>query len=356
MTETYFLRTKGQTPTRLWVNNPTRAEIDLALAQGAVGCTTNPAFGGGLLKRAQDEIRPVIAECLSISNDNLIVADAVQLRLVQPAVERFREVYETSAGREGFVSIQGAPETDTDGDTILEEAHAARSLGPNATPKIPATRPGLRAFEQLVAEGSPTIVTEVFSLAQLITACDAYLKVSQQTGQRPPFFVSPITGIFGDHLKYVAEQAGIACDRSTIEWAGVAFARACNSVVETRGYPARLLFGGARVMNDFTGLVGSDTAATINYSTVEDILAVDPPVEDTIHQAVAPEILSGLTNKFADFRTAMVVDGLNVGEFAAFGPVQHFRNNFIDGRNSVLAAIAEARQQQVTPLGASALG
>jgi transaldolase len=43
--ETYFRQMTAETPTRAWVNNPTLEEVDLALAQGAVGCTTNPAYG-----------------------------------------------------------------------------------------------------------------------------------------------------------------------------------------------------------------------------------------------------------------------------------------------------------------------
>ena len=46
----YFSRLVAETPSRVWVNNPTIEEVELALAQGATGCTTNPAFAGGLLK------------------------------------------------------------------------------------------------------------------------------------------------------------------------------------------------------------------------------------------------------------------------------------------------------------------
>ena len=128
-----------------------------------------------------------------------------------------------------------------------------------------------------------------------------------------------------------------------MDLAGVAFARACNAIVEERGYPVTLLFGGARTMMDFTGLVGGRTAATINYSTVDEILDVDPPLEDTIHRPLDPQIVSELSDKFADFRAAMDPDGLAPQDFEGFGPVQHFRDNFMAGWNSVLAAIAEVR-------------
>jgi transaldolase len=343
VSKSYFQRVKAQTPTRLWVNSPTVEEIGKALAQGAVGCTTNPAYGGGLLKRAPDDVMPFTRDCLLASDDDRAVADLVQQRLVGRIVERFLPLHEASGGAEGFVSIQGAPDADTDGEHILEEAHVGHAIGPNATPKIPATLPGFYAFERVVAEGYPTIITEVFSLAQLVYASETYLAVTEKTGTRPPFFMSPITGIFGDHLKKIARRDGIDCEPAVIDWAGVALARACNAIVEERGYPVTLLFGGARVMHDFTALVGAKTAATINYSTVDEILTADPAVEDTIHQATDPAIVAELTDKFDDFRRAMFLDGLSPDEYEGFGPVQHFRDNFIAGWNGVLAAIAVER-------------
>ena len=80
------------------------------------------------------------------------------------------------------MSLQGAPEADHDAEAILAEGRATRAIAPNATPKIPATEPGLEAFEALVAEGSQVIVTEVFSVAQVIEACERWLAVTQRTG------------------------------------------------------------------------------------------------------------------------------------------------------------------------------
>ncbi len=347
MAESYFGRLRAQTPTRLWINNPTTPEIDLAMAEGAVGSTTNPSYCGGLLKRAPNEVRPLIASCILDADDDHVVADLVQERLVARVAESFRPLYESSGGRQGFVSIQGAPESDTDGERVLQEARVARAIGPNATPKIPATLPGFYAFERLVAEGSPTIVTEVFSLAQLVYACELYQRVVGRKVPRPPFFVSPITGIFGDHLKSVANREGIACNQAAIDWAGVVLARACNDIVEKRAYSVTLLFGGARALHDFTALVGAETAATINYSTVSEILAAEPPVEDTIHQPTDLALVADLGGRFPDFRKALALDGLSPSEFESFGPVQYFRDNFISARNTVLAAIADMRVAQV---------
>jgi len=346
VSESYFLRVKATTPTRLWVNNPTVDEIGLALAQGAVGCTTNPAYGGSLLKRAPDEICPIITERAAMDADDHRAAEVVQQRLVARITSRFLPLFEASGGRAGFVSIQGAPETDADGDCILREGLEGHAISPNATPKIPATVAGFYALARLVEAGIPTIVTEVFSLAQLAYACETYVRVTKRAGVRPPFFISPITGIFADHLKKTAAAQGFEIDSAVVDWAGVVLARRCQAMVEERSYPVTLLFGGARTTLDFTGLVGAASAATINYSTVEEIRAADPSVEDTIHAPVDAAIISEL-GVFEDFRKAITLGGLTPEEFTSFGPVQHFRNNFLAGWHAVLGAIAEERRAEL---------
>jgi transaldolase len=347
MTESYFQQVRAQTPTRLWINNPTIEECGLALAQGAMGCTTNPAYGGNLLKRAPDYVKPIIAEVVkeaSPADDDLAVADRVQERLVGRVLAEFRPLWDASGGREGFVSIQGSPETDTDGALITHEAQRARTLGPNATPKIPATLPGFVAFEEMVAAGSQTIITEVFSLDQVAYACELYNRTTAKTGLRPPFFMSPITGILADHLKKLARRDGIDVDFAVIDWAGVALGRACRTLVRERAYPVMLLFGGARLPIDFTGLVGEWTAATINYSTVDEILALDPPVAHTVNDPVDPAVLRSLAGHFEDFRKGLTLGGLTPEEFEGFGPVQHFRDAFLGGWHAVLAEIRAQRR------------
>jgi transaldolase len=343
MPQTYFKQLISETPTRVWVNNPTIAEMDLALEQGARGSTTNPAYGGNLLRRAPDEILPIIEECVRLADDDLRAADLVQQRLVARITARFRPLFDESGGQAGFVSIQGAPERDTDAGHILAEAIEGHAIAPNATPKIPATTAGLAAFETLVAEGCPTIVTEVFSLDQLVDTSERYLRVTERTGVRPPFFMSPITGIFGDHLKAVAKRDGLAIEAADMELAGVALSRECHRLVKERGYPVTLLCGGSRISFDLTGLVGADLHATINWSTFAEVIDSDEPFAPGFDVPIDPDVLARLEATFDDVRRAMRLGSLTVDEFEEFGPVLHFRNAFIGGWNSVLAAIAEAR-------------
>lgn len=343
MVQDYFAQLATASPTRVWVNNPTLDEIELAIAAGAVGCTTNPAFGGNQLRRVPAEIEPIIETCAAQTDDDAAAADLVQQQLVVRIAKAFLPLFESSGGTKGFVSIQGAPEADTDPDRILAEAHDARAILPNVTPKLPATAAGLTAFEQLVGEGHPVIVTEVFSLAQLVETCERYVAVTDRTGVRPPFFMSPITGIFGDHLKAISAGSAIAATRDDMEMAGVALSRACQKLVEERRYPVRLLCGGARIPFDLTGLVGAAVDVTINWSTFAEVIASDDPFELGIDRPIDPAVVARLIASFDDVRRAFALDGLTPDEFDGFPPVQHFRNLFVAGWQQVHAAVAAAR-------------
>ncbi|MGP8206078.1 MAG: transaldolase family protein [Acidimicrobiales bacterium] len=341
----YFSRLVAETPSRVWVNNPTIEEVELALAQGATGCTTNPAFAGGLLKRVPDEVKPVVSAAISAypGAPALEVADVVQRKLVAPVVARFQPMFDDTKGKAGFVSIQGPPEADTDVESIWGAAETNHALGPNATPKIPATLPGFDALDRVVESGWPVIVTEVFSLDQLETACERYLTVTERTGFRPPFLLAPITGIFGDHLKKLAQQQGLAFPAHELELAGVYLARRCASLVAQRGYPVTLLFGGARNVEDLTGLVGAAHCATINWSTFADVLSLGPPLEHTIDRPPVAEVVEHLLATFPDFWHSWELGRLAPEQFEEFGPVLHFRDNFISGWRAVEAEVESQR-------------
>ena len=342
----YFARLLAETPSRVWVNNPTAEEVGLAQARGAMGCTTNPAFAGNLARRAPDEILPLVDAVLAEAGDadQAAVADRIQERLVARIAERFRPIHEATAGRWGYVSIQGDPEADTDGEHIWEEAIVGRALGPNVAPKIPATVPGLLAFERVVERGWPVIVTEVFSLDQLVSTCEVYLRVTERTGVRPPFFMSPITGILGDHLAKLVARDSLAVPAEVTRLAGIGLARRCAALVAERSYPVTLLFGGARIPEDLTGLVGGPHCATINWSTFAEILELDPPLEHTIDQPLDPEVERTLFDTFADARHGFQLGELAPEEYEEFGPVQHFRDVFIAARHTVFALAAERRR------------
>jgi transaldolase len=346
MSTGYFHRVAQETPTRFWSNNPSDAEVERALEAGAVGCTTNPAYGAKLLQSDQTAARGLIDRATAESGDDDAAADRVAQEAARRLAVRFLPLFEQTHGADGYVTVQSDPRQDEDARAMADAALRYRAIGPNFMAKIPVTAAGLEAIEILIAEDVPICATEVFSVAQAMTACELYDRVAQRADRYPRFFVTHITGIFDEYLARVVEQEGIAISALALDWAGATVARKEYRLIKDRKFSATLLGGGARSPRHFTDLVGGDARITINWSTAQALIDADPPAVSKIDEETPLPILDELAQMLPDFGHAYDAGGLPIGEFADFGPVQFFRDNFIAGYERLLAEISARRQAQ----------
>jgi transaldolase/transaldolase/glucose-6-phosphate isomerase len=103
--------------------------------------------------------------------------EQISLHDVQTAADIFRPVYENTAGRDGYVSLEVSPHLahDTAGTVAEGQRLWAQLDRPNVMIKVPATLAGLPAIQQLIAEGINVNVTLLFSVTRYQTVLDAYL-------------------------------------------------------------------------------------------------------------------------------------------------------------------------------------
>ena len=333
----YFHRVNRHSPTRFWINNPTVDEADRAIAAGAVGCTTNPTFAAKMV--SDGSMQTLLEEICEQHADPAAAAAAVQRKLAARVMERFALLHEKSHGTAGYVSIQCDPLAEDDPNAILTEAEHGRKLGANFIAKIPVTASGLVAIEALAAEGVPIIATEVMSIAQVTAVCETYASAVAGRATRPPLYVTHITGIFDKYLASHVEREGIAVSRDALWHAGLAVAQKQYRLMKERGYDGIVLGGGARDLHHFTEFVGADVHVTINWKgTADRLIKLDGPVVYRFSSRVPEHYLDGLFS-LPDFRSAYLNDGLEVGQFAEFGPVADFRDSFVAGWRKLLACL-----------------
>jgi transaldolase len=141
-----------------------------------VGATSNPsifekAMGSG---DAYDEQLGELDHTLDIKD----VFWALAEQDIRDACEVFRPVFEQGGGRDGYVSLEVDPGLAYD---TLATFRAAMGLHedlelPNLMVKIPATKPGLAAIEDVIAEGRSINVTLIFSLQRYAEVAESYLR------------------------------------------------------------------------------------------------------------------------------------------------------------------------------------
>lgn len=344
MREGYFHRVAANTPTRFWVNNPSGQELEKAVAAGAISCTTNPAYCSKLMRSEPEYIARLVDQVARETDDVDAAADRVYRIAATRIIDRLRPLYDASKGTQGFMTLQGDPREDEDTACIVAAALRYRELGPNFMAKIPVTPAGLAAIEAMVAHDIPICATEVFAISQAIRVCEAYQKACSKTGNHPPFYVTHITGIFDQYLDELVHSRGVDISPEVLGHAGCAIGRKQYRLLKQRGYDAILLGGGARGTQHFTEFVGGEMHITINWSTAQTLIEEDAPVVSRIGLMEPPEILEELDAKLPEFSKAYHDDGLALGEYADFGPVQLFRNMFLEGQGQLLAQLAGRRQ------------
>ncbi|MEU3250634.1 transaldolase [Streptomyces sp. NPDC006997] len=171
----------------VWLDDLSRERITsgglagLLTTRHVVGVTTNPSiFQAALGSGAGYE-----DQLADLAVRGVTVDEAVRMTTtadVRAAADVLRPVYEATGGRDGRVSIEVDPRLAHDTRATVAEARQLAWLvdRPNVMIKIPATRAGLPAVTEVIAQGISVNVTLIFSLERYREVMDAYLAGLEQ--------------------------------------------------------------------------------------------------------------------------------------------------------------------------------
>jgi len=141
---------------------------------GVRGVTTNPSIFGAAITGA-DEYAADIASLSGKSVDEVV--RTLTTDDVRVACEIFTEIYRSSKGIDGRVSIEVDPRLAHKTQETIDEGIALHALvgRPNVMIKVPATKAGLTAITALIGKGISVNVTLIFSLERYREVIDAFI-------------------------------------------------------------------------------------------------------------------------------------------------------------------------------------
>ncbi|MBL8860185.1 MAG: bifunctional transaldolase/phosoglucose isomerase [Planctomycetes bacterium] len=194
------------------------------------GVTSNPsifekAIGEGVeYAPALEKLRKAKPKATAFElYENLAVTD------IQNACDVMRSVYDSSKSRDGYVSLEVTMQKGETAADILEEArHLWVAVGrPNVMIKVPGTKAGIAAFEDLIAEGVNVNVTLLFAVDTYVDVAKAYVagleKRDKKNGKLDriasvaSFFVSRIDSVVDKALEAQISSALNEKDRSALK-------------------------------------------------------------------------------------------------------------------------------------------
>ncbi len=163
-------------------------ELDTLIERdGLRGVTSNPAIFEKAIAQSRD-YDAFIASLARQGKGVDEVYEAVVIRDIQEAADKFRAQYDASEGEHGFVSLEVSPRLAFDSEGTVDEARRLWEAvaRPNVFIKVPGTKAGLPAIRTLIGEGVNVNVTLLFGLPRYRAVAEAYLEGLEQrarTGQ-----------------------------------------------------------------------------------------------------------------------------------------------------------------------------
>ena len=219
---------------------------------GLRGITSNPTIFHGAIS-GSDTYDAEIASLAASGLDAEATFETLAIADIRAACDILMQVYETSQGRDGFVSLEVSPHLarNTAGTVSAARRLADRVDHRNLMIKVPATREGLPAIETLLGEGINVNITLIFAQGVYRAVAEAYLNALEARAARgesvdnvasvASTFVSRIDTAVDAQLEALAESRPDAAKeaRALLGQAAVANSKAVYRIFED-------IFGGER--------------------------------------------------------------------------------------------------------------
>jgi transaldolase len=188
----------GQSP---WLDNLRRSyittgQLERYLEMGVRGLTSNPT----IFQKAIQDSADYDEQLSDLAHHRLSVTDTyweLVLKDIADAADVFARLYQKSNGQDGHVSVEVDPHLSYDEHATIQAAIELRErlAAPNVLIKIPATKNGLIAIENLVSQGFSINVTLIFSLERYIEVLEAYVSGLEALARQSPEKVKNVVGV-----------------------------------------------------------------------------------------------------------------------------------------------------------------
>ncbi len=154
---------------------------------GLSGITSNPSIFYKAILGSQDYNIDIRTLALAGKDPNTIY-ETVCIKDLQMAADEFLPKFKSSGGRDGYISMEVNPKLAYNTKGTIEEARRlwAELSRPNILIKVPATKEGLPAIQQLTSEGINVNITLLFGLPRYREVAEAYiagLKILAEKGK-----------------------------------------------------------------------------------------------------------------------------------------------------------------------------
>jgi len=322
------------------------------------GVTANPSiFEKAIL--GSDDYKEVLD---SLARQDLTaqeIYDRLAQRDVQLACDVLADIHRESGGRDGFVSLEVAPDIAHNTERTLEMARVYWDAvnRPNLLIKIPGTPEGVPAIEQAIYEGINVNVTLLFSVEAYETVAEAYIRgLERRQSEGKTLDVNSVASFFVSRMDTNVDKKLEALGRTDLAGtAAIANARAAYGrfkKIFSGGRWEALRHAGAAVQRPLWASTGTKNPSYSDVKYVEGLVGAHTvntmPLATLMAFADHGEVMGPTAEQdpFAELRALADagIDMKQVTDELLVDGVQQFE----DAMNRLLEGIDEERAKVLT--------
>uniref|UniRef100_UPI0039EBBC01 transaldolase family protein n=1 Tax=Clostridium perfringens TaxID=1502 RepID=UPI0039EBBC01 len=332
--------------TEFWNDSCSYDELKEAIKNGASGATTNPVIVLNVLKKElpkwDETIKEIVAKNPTATEDE--IAWTVIKLLGKDAGSLLYPQFKESNGQRGRISFQTNAKFYKNKEKMVAHALELSKVIENSQVKIPASKAGIEAFEELTYLGVSINATVSFTCPQAIAVAEAVerglnrrVKEGLQIDHMHPV-CTIMVGRLDDYLKAYVKDNNIDINPEVLDLAGVLTCKNAYKLYKKRGYRTKLLVAAFRNNYHFTEFLGGDIVLTITTKYQNIFNELDIEVANYMDKDPSPEILEELLS-LEEFRKAYYEDGLKPEEFEHYGAFLRTMNQFLNGYDDLVKII-----------------
>jgi transaldolase len=330
--QNYLQWLAAATSTAWWHDSGDPAELGAALANGAVGVTTNPVLSAMALKANRDRWHEPIRAAVDGAKTPGAKAESLMRIVVTDAARRLEPVYRGTGGAQGYVCAQVDPSLAGERAAMEDMARRFDTWAPNIAVKLPATSAGLDVMERCVVDGITTTITVSFTVPQVLAAGMRFQRAARRRkpgARKGRCFAVVMIGRLDEYLREVCIDNGDGLSDEEIRWAGLSVVKRAYRLYRERGYEATLLVAALRGTYHMANLAGGSLVMSIHPTWQKALLAGPTDRALRIEEPV-PAAVQAKLDRVGEFVRAYEPEGLSENEMVRYGATQRTLSQFVE--------------------------
>lgn len=335
----YLQWLESDTKTVWWHDSAEKGLAETAFKNGATGMTTNPLLMAAALYSDRSSWTDISNGIDALAGDEKALE--LEKRIGGYYCGILEPIWKKGEWGKGGVCAQVSPCRIGDADLMLAQMKTIAAFAPNIFVKLPATKTGIKVFEEGIALGFNVVATVGFTVPQALAVAQAHVRGAEKAranGLEPGKGAAVLmVGRLDDYIRDVVHDNALDIAESDIIQCGLACAKKAYDIYRQRNYPTMIMTAACRGINHVTELAGAEIIMSVSPAIEEAVLKANPKKTERIDVPINPETLEKLLT-VPEFAKAYNENGMTQDEFITYGPTNRTATQFVEsGWNKLIS-------------------